>query len=86
MRATKDSPDAAGTQLAQPKPSIGRIVHFRKGSAAAQAAIITRVHSDTCVDVAVFTSSDPAVVTRTSAELVDPNEGAAVGWFWPPRV
>lgn len=73
----------------QKKPTIGRIVHFfphagdsQMDEAArrstAQAAIITRVFSDECVNLNVFT--DSGVVVQTSVLQ-------GVGgyrWDWPP--
>lgn len=74
------------------KPSIGRIVHFYPNTGAdvsmdeaarrqtAQAAIITRVFSDECVNLAVF--GDMGTLIQTSVLQ-------GVGgyrWDWPPRV
>lgn len=73
------------------KPSIGRIVHFYPGTGdlqmdeagrrqTAQAAIITRVFSDECVNLNVFT--DMGVVIQTSVlRGVD-----GYRWDWPARV
>lgn len=62
------------------KPSVGRIVHFIHGGRNIAAAIVTRVHSDTCVNLYVF--FDAAAEARTSVCL-----GTSDGdWMWPERV
>lgn len=69
-----------------PKPSIGRIVHYRKATQEPRAAIITKVHNDTCIDLNVFSSdSHPYVFPVTSAVQIDPDSGSGQGWYWPPR-
>jgi hypothetical protein len=70
------------------KPSIGRIVIVRHASVWGQAngadaypAIITRVHSDECINVVAFVDG-VAAVARTSLVL-----GTAPGqWHWPELV
>ena len=73
-------------------PSVGRIVLVpmdpatNNGSNIAP-AIITRVWSDTCVNVRVLADSD-AIKWRTSVTQVDDaadTEGTH-HWSWPPRV
>lgn len=75
-------------------PTIGRIVHFRPadGDTAARnnysdsaaevilPAIITRVWSDTCVNLTIF-PDNAAPFTRTSVTFGE----AKFGWEWPPR-
>lgn len=70
------------------KPIIGRIVHYKnteteKGchqGAELGAAIITRVHSDTCVNLAVFRET----WTDFKTSVV---QGAGQSqWDWPARV
>ena len=73
-------------------PTVGRIVHFYEGQALDKpvAALITRVHSDTCVNLTTFGDGmDPMPVS--SVELVASTEPADVGGrsmfcIWPPRV
>lgn len=67
------------------KPSVGRIVHYKSTDESAHwnhadthPAIITRVHSDTCVNLTVFPDANESV-TRTSCVL-------GQQWEWPPRV
>lgn len=86
------------------KPSIGRIVLMPVDALGVSAngadvlpAIITRVWSDTMVNVQVFLDSGP-VVAKTSARLYDTANEAAAGarsderpyaelrCYWPPRV
>ena len=83
------------------KPTIGRIVHFvqkknpRYGDELVHLpAIIVSVHSDTCVNLQVFTdgsnseepgNNDPASVKRvTSATLNDAGDQPYT-WHWPER-
>jgi hypothetical protein len=83
------------------KPSIGRIVHYVMGAddkarhrCAHRPAIVTRVWSDTCVNLQVFTDGindcdegSPGangVLWKTSASL---DESMAEGsWHWPEYV
>ncbi len=63
------------------KPSIGRIVHYQSAPGVSVPAIITRVHSDECVNVTVFPDAHPPCV-ETSVVL---GTGERM-WCWPPRV
>lgn len=68
------------------KPTIGRIVHyFEPGSDVPQAAIITQVHSDVCVNLRVFHDGErfPRV---TSVEQATSDNSENCRWEWPPRV
>lgn len=65
------------------KPSIGRIVLFTEGDID-HAAIITRVHSDTCVNLKVFPDAGE-IFARTSV-LSDPQKRLNPRWSWPDRV
>jgi hypothetical protein len=73
------------------KPSIGRIVHVpatpdqNNGSPVAP-AVITRVWSDTCVNVRVLLDG-PDTPWRTSVSHVEDLDDAAHShcWTWPPR-
>lgn len=86
------------------KPSPGRIVlvpvdalGVPSNGAEVVPGIITRVWSDTMVNLQVFTDAG-AVVAKTSAKLYDTAEDAAAGepsaerayaelrCYWPPRV
>lgn len=84
-------------------PSIGRIVLFEDGSEyapgvpAVAPAIITRVWSDTLVNLWVFpdaSRSHMGIQARTSVPLyAGPDEyaeakaaGRPMGCYWPPRV
>lgn len=69
------------------KPTIGRSVHYRSGSAVQAATITGLTESDDVVDLTVFTNSPahPVAVLR-SQMLVDPAVEGVSGWYWPPRV
>lgn len=74
------------------KPSKGRIVHFfRKGqtmpNADGEVAIITKVHSDTMVNLRVI-PDDGSIERVTSVPLVGADEVHHNLMFcvWPPRV
>lgn len=66
------------------KPSVGRIVLYRQGTAGVfpgsddvVPAIVTRVHSDRLVNVAVFDANGvPVPGGRTSITLVQPGDPA----------
>lgn len=65
-------------------PSVGRIVHFLEGTKEPSAAIITRVHSPSCVNLTVF-FDDGRVESRSSVQdEVTGNRDYGV-WSWPPR-
>jgi hypothetical protein len=69
--------------MAEQKPSIGRLVHFQPTTEGAKApAIITAVHSDTCVNLRVFSDDDHPIERVTS---VVQGTGAR-SWSWPERV
>lgn len=74
-------------------PSIGRIVHYRPEAAGAEVrpAVITKVWSDTCVNLHVFggllAGPDGTVETQGNFPAsVTESETSARSWFWPPRV
>lgn len=86
------------------KPSVGRIVivpvdaiNLPSNGSDVAPAIITRVWSDTMVNLQVFLDAG-SVVAKTSARLYDDAEAAAAGapsaerpyaelrCYWPPRV
>ena len=72
------------------KPSLGRIVLFRSldsNSAKEHPALVTRVWSDTCVNLTVFPDNlEPVCKTSVTQNesLEGPNQDYA--WRWPPRV
>jgi hypothetical protein len=68
-----------------PKPGIGRIVHFVSSGGIHHASLITRVKSDTEVDLNVFTAGEDGSVSETGC-LFD-GAGLVVGsWHWPERI
>lgn len=79
------------------KPSVGRIVLFRQHASngiVEHPAIITRVWSDTCVNLTVFPDCG-VPITKSSVEISDPPRVAGddadlslnnYAWRWPPRV
>ena len=73
-------------------PTVGRVVHYHPGSADGMArggqplaAIVTYVHSDTCVNLTVFDSNGESY-GRTSVLLAQPgaNRPAANFCEWMP--
>lgn len=80
------------------KPSVGRIVVYAcsvyddagNNGAKVAPAVVTRVWSDSCVNLRVFMDG-PEVAWRTSVALFESQEsfesaGVASGCYWPPRV
>lgn len=70
------------------KPSLGRIVIHRgisSNGATEHPAMITRVWSDTCVNLTVFPDFGAPVLRTSQTLLTDPAQPQE-GWFWPPRV
>ena len=71
------------------KPSVGRIVHYHPGPTGSEpeAAIVTRVHNDTCVNLVVFgeptKEGGPDGIARLTSVVFGEGEGC---WSWPPRV
>lgn len=74
------------------KPSVGRIVHYHREKTDSVdhpleepvAAIITRVWSDTCVNLTLF-ADGRGEFKMTSVCLRDEQNTEGV-WSWPPRV
>lgn len=65
-------------------PSIGRIVLTHDQYEQLCPAIVTRVHTDICVNARIFVDSLPE---RTSlVEVTDPAQLDQYRWMWPPRV
>lgn len=65
------------------KPSVGRIVHLITNNGEIHAAIICYVHSDTCVNLAVF---DVNGNHRHETSVSFNPENKPGTWNWPPRV
>lgn len=66
------------------KPSIGRIVHYVGGDGQHCAGIITRVWSDTCVNLSVFVESEKLFVA--TSVIHDPKATDPNSWHWPEKV
>ncbi len=69
------------------KPSLGRIVlfhNFDSNATKEHPAIITRVWSDTCINLTVFPDYSVSIV-RSSVNQ-DEEMKQEFGWRWPPRV
>lgn len=66
------------------KPSVGRIVHFYNNDpeVGPLAALIVKVHNDTCVNLAVF-ATDGTITGLTS---ITNNLNDSRHWTVPPRV
>jgi hypothetical protein len=72
------------------KPTIGRVVHYVGTLHAPEnhyPAIVTHVHSDTCVNLFVFpkgaANDVPDTGLKTSVLLHDPD--VPMSWHWPER-
>lgn len=71
------------------KPSIGRIVIFRPSNGDnLYPAIITRVWSETCVNLEVFggVQAHEEIQGKTPTSVLLGGTGIARTWSWPPRV
>lgn len=66
-----------------PKPSIGRIVHF---GTECDAAIVVHVWSETCINLAVFDHNGVGQTSRTSVVKAEGETTGAYSWHWPERV
>jgi hypothetical protein len=67
------------------KPTLGRIVRFVAWSPVGehQAAMITKVWSDTCVNVTVF---PPVGFPYVASSVTFNADGTSANtWHWPPR-
>lgn len=74
------------------KPTVGRIVIFKQGSAEQprngqieHPAIITHVFNDTTVNLQVFFDGGP-VSAATSVPYENTADPISASWSWPPRV
>ncbi len=70
-------------------PTIGRSVHFfEEDDGMPRAAVVTVVHSETCVDLCVFPLvSDPPGRSAcvSSVEMIVHAQHMKRRWGWPPR-
>lgn len=64
------------------QPTVGRTVHFFDSNEGPYAAIITRVWTDTCVNLTVFGLNDQAAIVKTSVVLGSDNP-TGYRWAWP---
>lgn len=71
------------------KPTVGRIVHYQaygtpngEFPSVPRAAVVTQVHTDTCVDLCVMNPS--GLFFNTS--VVYSEEPKPGHWNWPPKV
>ena len=70
------------------KPSKGRVILFVSYESAKCVGIITRVWSDTCVNVAGWDEGNTPVALTSLTYLESGAEAAPMAgtWSWPPRV
>lgn len=74
------------------KPTVGRVVHYYDPKCAPVvvngpfAALITSVHSDTCISLAVFPPHVGYAYVASSSMRKDVAGDALVYWEWPPCV
>lgn len=74
------------TTITAPRPAIGRIVHVRNlENGEISPAVITRVHSATCVDVAEFQNHHASIRHRSSLLLGRPGELHDSEFQWGTR-
>lgn len=86
---SETSPGYGGTPPAPTqRPSIGRIVLYKHAGSAdgkyppmVSPAIITQVHSDTCVNLCVLSAGDGLFFPHSITQGDGPSQ-----WSWPPRV
>lgn len=71
--------------MEEQKPSIGRIVHVANESGYLCAAIVTSVHSETCINVTRF-NIEGSSTHITSLIKVEGEPKESIDWNWPPRV
>ena len=84
-----DESDKPAYSEPKQKPSVGRIVLFRKepsNGATEHPAIITRVWSDICVNVTVFLDYGAPFNATSVNHEEDVNSATNPAWRWPPRV
>lgn len=66
------------------KPTVGRIVHVADEHGTTCAAIITSVHSDTCINVVRFSPNGEMTPEWSVNKVSIPPKGIK-DWNWPPR-
>lgn len=74
--------------MSNPKPTVGRIVHYQsygtpggEFKSLPRAAVVTQVHSDTCVDLCILNPT--GMFFNTSVQFSEEPKGGC--WNWPPR-
>ena len=72
--------------MSEPKPSVGRIVHFMSLDGSCRAAIITEVEDDTHVTLTVFGSGAPMGGVTATLGADTPHLQPLAIWHWPERV
>jgi len=73
----------------KPKPSLGRVVLLATtaGPGYEEPATISKVWSDTCVNLHVMQQDTLTPIRLETSRLLDESETPAPGtWHWPPRV
>lgn len=66
------------------KPSIGRIVHFVHNGVHLP-AIVTKVWSDTCVNLHVFANGSDMTDSGTQTSVCSGENPVGYSWHWPER-
>lgn len=75
--------------MSSTKPTVGRIVHFYGKNVAPVsgdgpfAAVVTAVHSDSCISLAILAPFASNVLIGSSVMHKDVAQGDY--WAWPPR-
>lgn len=68
------------------KPSIGRIVHFVENGIHF-AAIVTKIWSDTCINLYVFDDGSGNLSSNTKTSVVYYEDASQdYTWHWPEKV
>lgn len=71
----------------EPKPSVGRIVHFHASEdAPAQAALVVGVNSDLHLNLVVWNDSGTSSIQQNVFLKGSVQAGTTAFWTWPPRV
>jgi hypothetical protein len=65
------------------RPTVGRIVHFFKDTTGVpEAAVVTAVWSDTCVNITIFTVDGTVMGATSVQKRMEGNMNMRV-WDWP---
>ncbi len=71
------------------KPTVGRVVHVvsrdHNHRFVHSAAIVSKVHSDTCINAHVFNDDAIVPVLRLTSSLLDETGAGENTWHWPER-